>query len=113
MLLGHGCSQLQAMRSSTALCGLDCTNYARAHVTALKTHGPAGEAMAARATWALQANEECARLLVHSTPGSLGSSAIELNLVSSHSIAGVLNRSTLALERTNKDQIGSLLNSTL
>jgi hypothetical protein len=33
---------------------LDRSLCARAHVTALKTHGVAGEAMAARATWALR-----------------------------------------------------------
>jgi hypothetical protein len=50
------------MHSSTALCALDLRKCAQAHVTALKTHGTMGEVMAARATWALQANEACARL---------------------------------------------------
>jgi hypothetical protein len=34
---------------------------ARVHVTALKTHGVAGEATAPRVTWALRADETCAR----------------------------------------------------
>jgi hypothetical protein len=38
------------MRSSVALCVLDCSLCARAHITAQEAHGVAGEAMAARAT---------------------------------------------------------------
>jgi hypothetical protein len=49
------------VRSSIALCVLDRKKCARAHVTTLKTHDAAGEAMAARATQALRADEACAR----------------------------------------------------
>jgi hypothetical protein len=41
---------------------LDRRQCARAHLIALKTHGAAGEAMAARVTRALRADEACARL---------------------------------------------------
>jgi hypothetical protein len=41
---------------------LDRRQCARAHLIALKTHGAAGEAMAARATRALRADKACARL---------------------------------------------------
>jgi hypothetical protein len=58
------------VHSSAALCALDRKKCARAHVTALKTHGVAGEAMAARATRALWADKACTR----SCP--LGSSAL-------------------------------------
>ena len=44
---------------------------------------------------------------MRSISGSLGSSVGALDLVSSHSIAGALERSTLVLERTNRNQIGS------
>jgi hypothetical protein len=60
----------RSMRSSIALCVLDCRKCARVHVTVLKTHSAAGEAMASRATRALWADEVCAR----SRP--LGSSAL-------------------------------------
>ena len=43
------------MHSSAALCVLDRRKCARVNVTALKTHGIAGEAMAAKATRALRA----------------------------------------------------------
>jgi hypothetical protein len=51
------CTQSQSVRSSAALSALNHSLCARAHVTALKTHGAAGEAMAARAT---RADETCA-----------------------------------------------------
>jgi hypothetical protein len=60
-----------------------------------------------------QADVECARLLTRSIAGSLGLNVGTLDLVSTRSIVSALDRSTLALEHTSKDQIGSLLNSTL
>jgi hypothetical protein len=64
------CARSQAVHSSAALCALDLRQCDRVHVIALKTQGTAGEVMAARATWALRADETYAR----SRP--LGSSAL-------------------------------------
>ena len=58
------------VRSSACLSALDHRQYARAHVTVLKTQGAAGEAIIAKATQALWADKACAR----SCP--LGSSAL-------------------------------------
>jgi hypothetical protein len=64
-------------------------------------------------TWSALNRGLCARSRACSIDGSLGSSAGVLALVSTHSIVVVLNRSSCAIERTNRDHIYLLLNSTI
>jgi hypothetical protein len=87
VLLGQGCTRSKAVRLSAALRALDRRKCARAHVTALKTHGVAGEAMASREMRALRADEACARLC------HLGSSALARARYSLFAIFHHFNRS--------------------
>jgi hypothetical protein len=58
----NGALDRRSVRLSATLCALNRRKCARAHVTTLKTNNAAGEAMAAKATWAMRADEACTRL---------------------------------------------------